>query len=158
VESVGPGATIRAYRPSDEDAVVRVWHRAGLAAYTFIPTWQAFALEEARRVFREHISPRCEIWVATLAEVAAAYVALAGTYVDRLYVDPPHWRLGLGSRLIEHAKALRPEGLELHTHQENLAARSFYERHGFVAVRFGVSPAPESVPDVEYHWRPLGGE
>ena len=30
----------------------------------------------------------------------------------------------------------------------------FYERRGFVATRFGVSPAPESEPDVQYEWKP----
>lgn len=41
-----------------------------------------------------------------------------------------------------------------YTHQENHAARSLYERRGFTAVQFGMSPLPESAPDVEYHWRP----
>jgi ribosomal protein S18 acetylase RimI-like enzyme len=49
---------------------------------------------------------------------------------------------------------LSPNGLELHTHQENESACAFYEKHGFAAVKYGISPAPESVPDVEYHWRP----
>src|SRR5687767_7326134 len=47
-----------------------------------------------------------------------------------------------------------PDGLALHTHQENHAARAFYEKHGFRAVKFGISPPPENAPDVEYHWRP----
>ena len=56
-------------------------------------------------------------------------------------------------RLIELAKTASPHGLELHTHQANQAARQLYEKHGFRAVRFGMSPAPECMPDVEYHWR-----
>ena len=59
-----------------------------------------------------------------------------------------------GTRLIIFAKSLSPNGLELHTHQENRAARSLYEKHGFKAVHFGTSPPPESAPDVEYHWKP----
>ena len=55
---------------------------------------------------------------------------------------------------IAFAKTLHPDGLELHTHQENHAARQLYERHGFRAVKFGLSPPPENAPDVEYHWRP----
>ena len=27
-----------------------------------------------------------------------------------------------------------------------------FEKHGFVAVKFGISPPPESAPDVEYAW------
>jgi ribosomal protein S18 acetylase RimI-like enzyme len=60
----------------------------------------------------------------------------------------------LDSRCSRKAQELSPDGLELHTHQENTKARRFYEKHGFEVVRFGVSPPPESAPDVEYHWRP----
>jgi ribosomal protein S18 acetylase RimI-like enzyme len=56
--------------------------------------------------------------------------------------------------LVVFAKSLSPNGLELHTHQANHAARRLYEKHGFKAVKFGTSPLPESAPDVEYHWRP----
>jgi ribosomal protein S18 acetylase RimI-like enzyme len=71
-----------------------------------------------------------------------------------MYVDPSQWRKGWGTRLVVFAKSLSPSGLELHTHQENRAARRLYETHGFKAVRFGTSPPPESAPDVEYHWKP----
>jgi len=77
-----------------------------------------------------------------------------GSYIDRMYVDPIEWRKGWGARLVALAKELSPSGLELHTHQENHAARALYEKQGFVAVRFGQSLPPESAPDVEYHWRP----
>ena len=87
-----------------------------------------------------------------------AFLALRSSYIDRLYVDPAHQRKGWGTRLVEHARALSPRGLELHTHVENHGARALYEKHGFVAVRFGISPAPESAPDVEYHWRPRGSQ
>ena len=45
-----------------------------------------------------------------------------------------------------------PEGLTLSTYQRNERARAFYERRGFRAVRYGVSPPPECEPDVEYAW------
>jgi putative acetyltransferase len=152
----GGGIMIRPYQPDDETAVVDVWHRSGRAVYTFLPTWQAFTLEQAQPVFRDVIAARCEIWVACDQQQIVAYMALNQSYIDRLYVDPQAQRIGWGSQLIAHAKALHPNGLELHTHQENHGARALYERQGFVAVRFGVSPPPELAPDVEYHWRPQG--
>jgi GNAT superfamily N-acetyltransferase len=87
-------------------------------------------------------------------ERIVAFLAMKGSYIDRMYVDPLEWRKGWGTRLIGFAKILSPAGLELCTHQENHGARLFYEQHGFTAVRFGMSPAPERAPDVEYHWRP----
>jgi GNAT superfamily N-acetyltransferase len=146
--------TIREFRPADAADVAAVWHRSGRATYTYLPTWQAFTLEEARRVFSNIIQPDCAIWVATLDERIVAYLAMKGTDLNRLYVDPDEWRKGWGTRLVELAKQISPSGLELRTHQANVAARTLYERHGFQAVGFGLSPPPESAPDVEYHWRP----
>jgi GNAT superfamily N-acetyltransferase len=145
---------IRQFQDADEAEVVEVWHRSGLAAYTFLPTWQALTLETAHTVFRNVIRAKCAIWVATFDERIVAYLAMNGSYIDRLYVEPSEWRKGWGTRLINLAKQLSPQGLELHTHVENLAARVLYERHGFKAVKFGTSPPPESASDVEYHWRP----
>ena len=120
-------------------AVADVWHRAGIAEYRYLPTWQAFPQIEARRVFRDVIAPRCEIWVAVDAGVVVGYMALDGSYLDRLYVDPAHQRRGFGLALLNQAMRHRPAGLELHTHQANQRARAFYEGHGFKAVRFGIS-------------------
>jgi ribosomal protein S18 acetylase RimI-like enzyme len=145
---------IREYQDADEANVVRVWHRSGSAAYTYLPTWQSFTIEAAQSVFHNIIRVRCAVWVGTLDEQVVAFMALNGSYLDRLYVDPSEWGKGWGTRFIHLAKQLSPGGLELHTHQANRAARSLYERHGFQAVKFGISPPPESMPDVEYHWRP----
>jgi len=145
---------IRPFRHRDELAVIAVWHRAGRAAYKYLPSWETFTFGQATDTFRKQIRPCCEIWVGVSNDRIVAFIALAGSYVDRMHVDPSEWRNGWGSRLLAHAKALHPSGLELHTHQENEPARRLYEKHGFQAVKFGTSPAPENVPDVEYHWRP----
>jgi ribosomal protein S18 acetylase RimI-like enzyme len=149
-----PRRQIRPFQDDDEAATAAVWHRAGLAAYPYLPTWQALTIEHARMVFHDVIRASCAIWVGTLDAQIVAYLAMNGSYLDRLYVDPSEWRQGWGTRFVELAKTLSPQGVELHTHQENHAARALYEKHGFRAVRFGISPPPESAPDVEYHWRP----
>jgi GNAT superfamily N-acetyltransferase len=100
------------------------------------------------------VLPGFEKWIATLDGEIVAFLTLDGSYVARLYVHPARQGSGVGTALLAHAKQTSPLGLELHTHQENAPAREFYERRGFIAVRFGISPAPENEPDVEYHWRP----
>jgi ribosomal protein S18 acetylase RimI-like enzyme len=151
------GGLVRRYEAADEGAVAAVWHRSGRAAYGYLPTWQAFEADEARRVFRGVILPSCDVWVAAVGAEVVGFLALKGAYVDRLYVDPNEQRRGWGTRLVEHAKGCQPLGLWLHTHQENRVARAFYERHGFTIVRFGTSPPPECAPDVEYRWRGSDG-
>ena len=148
------GRSIRKFEPADQAEVVGVWHRAGLAAYTYLPTWQALTLEKAGWVFENIIRPNAEIWLGTQEGRIVAYLAMKGSYIDRLYIDPPEWHKGWGTLLVRFAKQLSPGGLELHTHQENIAARALYEKLGFRPVKFGISPPPESAPDVEYHWRP----
>lgn len=150
----GADWSVRRFRAADEAAVVSVWLRSGQATYTFLPSWQAFTLESAAKVFREVILAKCNIWVGTINERVVGFLAMNGSYIDRMYVDPIEWRKGCGTRFVALAKDLSPDGLELHTHQANHAARAFYEKHGFTAVKFGVSPPPECAPDVEYHWRP----
>ncbi len=112
-------------------------------------------LEDSRRIFREVIASRCEIWVAEREEELVGFLAIRGSYIDRMYVRPGAQRGGVGIVLLEKARELSPAGLELHTHQKNHRARCFYEKHGFRAVAFGVSPPPEDEPDVEYWWRPV---
>lgn len=145
---------IRPYTADDLEATADVWYRAGRLEYTYLPDFQALTAEKARAVFASVIVPPNEIWVATEAGAVVAYLAMQNSFIDRLYVDPAAQGKGWGTRLVEFAKQRRPTGLELFTHQQNHGARSLYEKLGFRAVRYGLSPPPENVPDVEYHWRP----
>jgi hypothetical protein len=86
-----PHRAIRPFRDEDEPATAAVWHRAGLAAYTYLPTWQALTPEHARRVFHNVIRANCAIWVGTLDAQVVAYLAMNGSYLDRLYIDPSEW-------------------------------------------------------------------
>jgi len=98
---------VRPFEAGDESAVVGVWYRSGRAAYTFLPTWQTFTVESAEAVFRNVIRPKCDIWVGTLHQTVVAYLAMNGSCIDRMYVDPIEWRNGWGARLVALAKWVR---------------------------------------------------
>jgi len=106
---------IRPFQDADEMDTAAVWHRSGLAAYPYLPTWQALTLEKARWIFHHVIRAECDIWVGTLAGQVVAYLAMKGSQLNRLYVDPAEWRKGWGTRLVVLAKQLSPTGLELRT-------------------------------------------
>jgi GNAT superfamily N-acetyltransferase len=81
-----------------------------------------------------------------------AFLVLDNGWLAHLYVDPEWTGRGLGSRLVNLAKALHPHGLDLWTFQSNVGARRFYEQHGFVALETTDGANEEGAPDVHYHW------
>jgi GNAT superfamily N-acetyltransferase len=145
---------LRPYDPADAEAVIALWRAAKAVAYPYLPTEQGYTIEDDTRFFRERIEPNCDIWLAVAGDELLGYLALNSSYLDRLYIHPDHQRGGVGAALLEKAKELSPNGLKLHTHQQNISACSFYEKHGFKPASFGTSGPPESMPDVEYQWRP----
>ena len=149
-----PELVVRPMTTDDLPAVIRVWHESKRVAYPYIPQEQGLTLADNERLFHELILPRNAVWVATDGPEIVGFLAMQGSYIDRLYVLPGLQRRGVGSALMAHAKALSPAGLQLHTHQKNSQACAFYERHGFRVAKYGTSPPPESEPDVEYHWTP----
>ena len=73
--------------------------------------------------------------------------------LTHLYVDPEAQNRGVGSRLMEHAKAESRGGLYLWVFQKNEGARRFYERHGFrLAELTDGSGNMEREPDARYEW------
>ena len=144
---------IQPLQAEDVEAAARIWYRAGKLEHTYLPAFQALTEEQALTVFREHILTANDLWIHQLAGALVGVLAMHDDVVDRLYIAPEAQRQGIGHALLSFAKERCPWGLRLYTHQANTRARAFYEAEGFRAVAFGISPPPESVPDVEYHWR-----
>ena len=144
---------IRPFAHGELEALVRLWNETKRHTYTFIELERNRSVDEDRGFFLARILPRCKVWIAAEDDMLRGFLALAGSYVDRLYVKPDAQRRGVGSALLRKAMVLSPKGLELHTHQKNEKACAFYAKHGFTVARYGVSPPPESEPDVELHWR-----
>ena len=147
---------VRLLQEDELEEVIAVWHETRKETHTSmdIEAERDVTLDDSRRIFREKIASRCQLWIAERRSKVVGFLAIRGSYIDRMYVRPSAQRSGVGTMLLEKARKLSPAGLELHTHQANRRARGFYEEHGFRAVRFGMSPPPENEPDVEYRWCP----
>jgi ribosomal protein S18 acetylase RimI-like enzyme len=145
---------IRRATAEDLEAAVAVWRRARWDAQPWLEERLVDTPEDDLAFFRDVVMRRSHVWLAATDEAVIALLALGEGEIDQLHVDPDRQGRGVGTGLLDHAKALSPRGLTLFTHQRNARARRFYEARGFRAVAFGVSPPPESEPDVQYAWTP----
>ena len=110
--------------------------------------------EEMVAFITDDVFTKDDVWIAVEGDRIVGMMALAGTHVDHLYLLPTHYRRGVGTKLIEKAKALSPTLLTLYAFAVNTRARAFYERYGFVAIEFGDGSGNEAgEPDVLYEWR-----
>ena len=133
------GIVVRDYRPDDLDTVADILKRATRTAYTFM-AWTHRDHEFA--AFVAHTLPTWDhVRVAELDGSVAGFACLEGELLDQLFVAPECQGRGVGGRLLDDARALRPEGFMLYTFEKNRAARAFYEKRGFVAVGTGFSEA-----------------
>ncbi len=81
-------------------------------------------------------------------------MATKDDWIEQLYLDPRHLRKGIGSKLLELAKAQSSGTLKLMCFVENRDARVFYEAHGFKEVkRTSGSENEEGAPDILYEWQ-----
>jgi GNAT superfamily N-acetyltransferase len=141
--------TLRRAEAADAGAVADVWLRSRRAAVPATVRPDA----DVRHWFASVAVPTRETWLAEADGSTVAVLVLDGDEVDQLYVDPGWQSRGIGSELVRLAQERRPGGLALWTFQSNLAARRFYERHGFFAVGWTDGSANEErAPDVRYVW------
>lgn len=73
------------------------------------------------------------------------------TWITQMAVEPGRVGHGIGTCLLTRAVQTLAQPIRLWTFQQNLGARRFYERHGFVPARFtDGQDNEERCPDVLY--------
>jgi ribosomal protein S18 acetylase RimI-like enzyme len=151
---------LRPLAASEADEAVQVHLAARVAAveHGTMPA-SVHPPEDAPRWFRDEVVGNREIWVAerpagTSGGVVGLLV-LDTAFLDHLYVRPEAQRDGIGTALLDLAKALRPEGFDLWVFEVNTPAIAWYERHGLRLVeRTDGAGNDESAPDRRYRWAP----
>ncbi len=140
---------IRAAGLADVDSVAELYERS-YGTLSFLPTLHT--LEEHRAWFRQVVAAG-EVWIWEEYGLNLGFIVLGDATVDYLYVEPEMTGRGIGSALLEHAKARRPAGFSLWTFQRNRGARRFYERHGLCVIRLTDGEEnEEKTPDALYVW------
>jgi putative acetyltransferase len=128
---------IRAYRPSDCDAVLNVWASASAVAHSFLS--DEFVAAERRNIAEKHL-PAAETWVWVAAGRIAGFIAMVGNEIGGLFVDPQLHGRGIGRCLVDHVRKLHDQ-LEVEVFAENQLGRAFYKAYGFVELREEVHAA-----------------
>lgn len=101
--------------------------------------------------FNEQIVPQHSVRLAWHGEDLVGFLASNQESVAQLHVKVGLHRQGIGSQLLNMAKAESAGSLWLFTFQQNVVARQFYERHGFSVVQLGFEPTWQ-LADVKYLW------
>ena len=141
---------IRRATSEDVDAVAELYDRS-FRTLTFLPVLHT--VDEHRVWFGKQFAEH-EPWVWD-EDGVRGFIVLTDDELLYLYLDLRWTGRGIGSALLDHAKARRPGGFTLWTFQQNDGARRFYERHGLRAIEFtDGSGNEEKTPDVKYEWRP----
>lgn len=92
-------------------------------------------------------------WVAERDGAIVGYLVLTDDWLDDLFLAPGETGHGIGSSLLDVAKALRPGGFLLWVFESNDGARRFYQRHGLVPLETtDGSGNAERAPDIRMAW------
>jgi ribosomal protein S18 acetylase RimI-like enzyme len=111
--------------------------------------------DETRTFIIANVMVQCDVWLAEDDRHIAGMMAINGSHIDHLYLQPGLYRRGIGTMLLNHAKILHPQGLTLFAFEVNTRACAFYTHHGFVAAERGDGSGNEAgEPDILFEWTP----
>lgn len=142
--------TCRRATAADADAIAAVFS-SSFRLFDFLP--MLHTVEEDRRFITNVVLKQDDVTIAETAGRIASFLARDGEEIRLLYTHPEFIGTGAGGLLLDGAKASAPV-LELWCFQANAAARRFYERHGFRALRLTDGrDNEEKMPDARYRWQ-----
>lgn len=147
------GVSLRAARATDGEVIAQILHRAR-ETMAFIPQ-DLHTFDETRGFVRTVLLARQDVIVAEREGSVIGFAALEGRMLTQLYVAPPFFGQGTGTRLLAEAMSRAPEGLDLWVFAPNQGAIRLYERYGFRTMKqTDGSGNEERVPDRLMSWRP----
>lgn len=145
---------LRRYSIADEDATIDLWRRTWQHHFPHID----FAGRESwwRERWRQELVPVAAIVVAEQDDkTLAGFVTIDPKthYLDQIVVAPEAWGSGVARALLDEAKRLSPNGIDLLVNKDNLRAIRFYEKHGFAYNGEGPNPVSGKIVN-KMRWRP----
>jgi GNAT superfamily N-acetyltransferase len=147
--------TVRPAEPADAHPIADLYTEARIRAVPQMPPALHTNEEDRAYVARRLTQDDVTMWVAERGTELVGFATCTPSWLDSLYVRPDLVGRGVGTVLLDVAKATHPDGFELWVFESNTGARRFYERHGLVEVeRTDGSGNEEKSPDIKLAWRP----
>ncbi len=140
---------IAPYRPEFRERLVQLW-RASFEHGVGAPV--PHPIDDHLRFLDEHLLAEADVKLALRDGDLLGFGAFTPESVMQLYVHVDHLGQGIGTRLLDIAKANSVGRLWLYTFVTNTRARRFYERHGFEVLERGFEPLMQ-LGDLRYEWK-----
>jgi len=148
--SAEPDLVLRPATTDDAEQLTELYIATRRAAEPAMPPQQHTAESVLAHTTGEIVEK--EVWVAE-SDGILGFATLDRAFLDALYVGPDHQGFGVGTALLDLAKARRPDGFALWVFASNTRARGFYRRHGLVELEHTDGSANEErSPDVRMAW------
>ena len=115
---------IREYQTEDTDALVLIWQNANAVAHSFLADdFVAQVAQDMRNIYL----PNAETWVLEQDGNPLGFIALVGTEIGGLFLEPSFHGRGFGKALVDQAVAIHGS-LCVEVFEKNAIGRRFYDR------------------------------
>ena len=121
---------IRKYFNDDLDAVLSSWESAARLAHPFL---EEDFLSQERKNLPDLYLPNAETWVADIDGEVVGFIALIGSEIGGLFLQPSYHGKGIGRALVDKVREIHGT-LEVEVFSENSIGRRFYASYGFVEM------------------------
>lgn len=117
---------IRSMQHNDIERIMQIWLMSNIHAHDFIEeTYWKNQYDNVKTMI-----PEAEVYVCDKSAQIVGFIGLSDNYIAGLFVSPESQCQGIGKRLLEYAKRIKPE-LYLNVYQKNKRAIQFYQKEGF---------------------------
>ncbi len=143
-----PAPAFVPFRPEHAGELVIMW-RASFEQGVGIT--DPHSLADQQDYLMNQVVPHTTVRVALLDGKIVGFAAASHEHLDQLYVHTEYQGQGIGTRLLNWAKAQSNGTLWLYTFSRNHRACTFYERSGFTVAARGFEPTWQ-LEDIKYVW------
>lgn len=113
----------------DYQTLVEIWERSVRATHEFLTEKD---ITDIRKSLIPIYFKAVNIYVIFDEDIITGFIGLSGHNIEMLFIDPGHMGKGLGTQLIEFAKSLGVDSVDVN--EQNPKALGFYQSKGFHVV------------------------